>query len=87
MYNILIHLKLASYLSLIVLSDFVLAKYLLIDVHENNSKEVLGNDKLIKISEIVFQFDCKNSLDSHSQVEKYYLRSWKNFIQIHRISL
>ena len=52
MYNILIHLKLASYLSLIVLSDFALAKYLLIDVHQNNSKEAIG--KPMKSSEIVF---------------------------------
>ena len=52
MNNIIIHFKLASYLSLIVLADFAFAKYLLIDVRENNSKEIIGNDKLINISEI-----------------------------------
>ena len=54
MFDILINFKLVSYLSLIVLSDFALAKYLLIDVHENNSKEAIGNDKPMKISENVF---------------------------------
>ena len=52
MHNILIHFKLALCLSLIVLSDFAFAKYLLIDVPGNNSKEPKGNDKLINISKI-----------------------------------